>query len=327
MKRILRSVLSVLLFACIAFSLCGCSLLSALTGGDSGITVSVTFVTDAKEETVSVPFGEVVSPPKTPKAEDRIFSGWYTDEALKNEYDFSTPVLTNLTLYAGFVLDGAAITNEITLSVMPALVTVENVHPTAPGREAVAQGSGFLYKIENGRAFVLTNCHVVYAAGGTQTITVKDFQGEEYTATLYRKNLFSAPAISADYDLAVITFPYSGDTLKTIPFATADAVEGDEVISLGSPANQSHAITFGEMLDLLRVDLSDSSPEESNVNFDVIYHTAAITNGSSGGPLLNGDLRLVGVNYAGTAPEEGESFGKGCAVPLSKVLEFLSLYE
>jgi hypothetical protein len=42
---------------------------------------------------------------------------------------------------------------------------------------------------------------------------------------------------------------------------------------------------------------------------------------------LNGDLELIGVNYAGLPPAEGENFGRGCAVPLAKVMVFLSLYE
>lgn len=323
MKRTFRPLIVLMLSACLLF-LSSCSLLDSVMSGES---VTVTFVTGSEGNEVNVPYGEVVSPPKMPTQKDRIFSGWYTDPQFENEYDFSSPVRRDLTLYAKFVLDGAAITNEITLSVMPALVTVENVYPTSVGKEAVAQGSGFIYKIEGGRAFVLTNCHVTYAKGGFQTITVKDFQGEQYKASLYRKNFFSDPAISAEYDLAVLTFPYSGEMLKTIPFSSEDAVAGQEVISLGSPQNQSHAITFGELLGLRIANLSDSAPEESNVTFEVLYHSAAITNGSSGGPLLNGDLQLIGVNYAGTKPAEGENFGHGCAVPLSKVLEFLSLYE
>ncbi len=323
MKRIFRPLIVLLISACLLFSLSGCGLLDAALGE----SITVTFVVDEKASEVSVPFGDVVSPPKTPKAEDRIFSGWYIDPALKTEYDFSTPVIGDLTLYAGFVLDGAAITNAITLDVMPALVTVENVYPTTGGKEAVAQGSGFIYKIQGGRAYVLTNCHVAYAHGSSQTITVEDFRGDLHDATIYRKNLFSDPAINAGYDLAILTFPYTGDELCAIPFAEQSAVAGAEVISLGSPANQSHAITFGEMLGLRLANLPESSKEESNVTFEIIYHTAAITNGSSGGPLLNGDLELVGVNYAGIPGENNDGFGHGCAVPIEKVREFLALYE
>lgn len=323
MKHISRSFVALALCLSLIFSLSGCAFFVPAVSGE---TVEVTFVVGDKAETVSVPYGEAVSPPLTPKMENRIFSGWYTDASLQTEYDFSTPVSRPLSLYAGFVLDGAKITNQITLSVMSSLVTVENVYPVGGGREFVAQGSGFIYRIENGRAYVLTNCHVVYAPSGRQTLTVKDFQGESHIATVYR-NSDHRSAISADYDLAILTFPYDGSSLTTIPFALQNSAEGDEVISLGSPENQSHAITFGESLGYRKANVEGSSPEESNVAFDIIYHTAAITNGSSGGPLLNGDLELIGVNYAGLPPAEGESFGRGCAVPLAKVMVFLSLYE
>ena len=59
----------------------------------------------------------------------------------------------------------------------------------------------------------------------------------------------------------------------------------------------------------------------SNVRFDVMTHTAYINHGSSGGPLLNSELKVVGVNFAGSETAE-----KGCAVPAEKVAEFLSAY-
>jgi S1-C subfamily serine protease len=316
-----RKILSLLLAFSVLLSLCGCAF------SDDGVKVKVTFVCEDASQSVLVPLGGVASPPKTPRVEGKLFCGWYTDRECESEYDFSTRVLTETVLYAGFVLDGAALTNEITQSVMSALVTVSNFYPLPNGREWEAQGSGFIYKIEGGRAYVLTNCHVAYAPSYTQTIRITDFRGEEYEAAVYRKSLFSEPAISAEYDLAILSFPYTGSTLSVIPFADENATIGEEVISLGSPNNQSHAITFGEVLGYRAADLPDSAKEESNVTFEIVYHTAAISNGSSGGPLLDGDLALIGVNYAGLPAEEGEVFGHGCAVPLDKVLEFLSLYE
>ena len=58
----------------------------------------------------------------------------------------------------------------------------------------------------------------------------------------------------------------------------------------------------------------------SNVTFEVVYHNAFINNGSSGGPLLDANLRVVGVNYA------GNSSGIGYAIPAVKVNEFLRNY-
>ena len=323
MRKITRAFLCAILSLCLLLSICGCSFSEAIPG----LEAQVTFITDSMAKSVSVPYGEVVSPLRGPKKENHIFSGWYVDENHQQEYDFSTPVTRDIKLYAGFVLDGAALTNRITIDIMPALVTVENEYVTATGRFMLAQGSGFIYKIENGIAYVLTNCHVAYAEAAKQSFIIQDYHGIEHTATLYQKTPLSAPALSADYDLAILTFPYKKDELKTVPFAHGAVREGDGVISLGSPGHQSHAITFGKMVDFIPVELPESDPKESNVKFEIIYHSASIMNGSSGGPLLNGDLELIGVNFAGTPPEEGENFGYGCAVPLAKVQEFLSLYE
>ena len=315
-----KRLLSLLLCIGVLFSLCACSLT------EDGVRVKVNFVAEGEKTTVSTPLGSAVSPPLTPRVEGKLFNGWFVDEECTEEYDFSTPVYRELTLYADFVLDGAALTNAITSRVMPSIVTVSNRY-VSEGREWEAQGSGFIYKIEGGIAYLLTNCHVVYAPTHVQSIRVTDFRGEEYEARIYRRDPFSDPAIDPSYDLAIVSFAYTGDTLAALPFAEEGVTEGDEVISLGAPQNQSHAITFGEMLGLRIANLPDSDVRESAVSAPVIFHSALIASGSSGGPLLNGDLALVGVNYAGLAPEEGETLGSGCAVPLNMVLEFLSIYS
>ena len=73
------------------------------------------------------------------------------------------------------------------------------------------------------------------------------------------------------------------------------------------------------MFQPIKIDLSDSSPADSNVKFDVIEHSAFINRGSSGSALINPNGEVVGVNYAGG---EREFY----AVPASRVIEFLNTY-
>lgn len=64
----------------------------------------------------------------------------------------------------------------------------------------------------------------------------------------------------------------------------------------------------------------------SNVKFNVYRHSADIKGGSSGGALLNEDLELIGINYAGKCffvILSIDSF----ALPISNVKEFISLYN
>lgn len=59
-----------------------------------------------------IPSGGCVERPADPEKEFNIFMGWYRDVGLTNEYDFSTPVRSNFTLYAKWEEDGMAITEQ-----------------------------------------------------------------------------------------------------------------------------------------------------------------------------------------------------------------------
>ena len=310
----------------------GCSELqdNAMSFITGEYTVTFDFNNGEEDKKITVNAGNTVQTPNDPQKENYIFLGWYTDESFTKKYDFSKIVNYNLHLYARYEIDAESIVNEITTSTVHALVKIYNksYSNSFMGQvSSIQQGSGVCFHTQGGYYYVLTNCHVAYSSADQQTITVEDFRGEKHEATIYRKNASASPAIAAEYDLAILTFLYDGDELSVIPFADQSARAGDEVISLGSPGNQSHAITYGEMLGLRLANLAESDPKESNVTFEIIYHTAAVTNGSSGGPLINGDLALVGVNYAGIHGENNDSFGHGCAVPIEKVREFLALYE
>ena len=102
MKHIFRSFIALSLCLSLILSLSGCSLIGSVVSGE---TVEVTFVIGTEKQKASVPYGETVSPPLTPKVKNRIFSGWYTDPTLAKEYDFSTPVRHSFSLYAGFSIE------------------------------------------------------------------------------------------------------------------------------------------------------------------------------------------------------------------------------
>ncbi|MBM6939815.1 InlB B-repeat-containing protein, partial [Pseudoflavonifractor phocaeensis] len=64
---------------------------------------TVTFVSDGETyQSVNVTSGEAVSEPAAPAKEGYTFTGWYTDEACTEAYDFETPVTGDVTLYAGW---------------------------------------------------------------------------------------------------------------------------------------------------------------------------------------------------------------------------------
>ena len=289
-------------------------------------TFSVTFLNDTQQVSqVSIEEGSTVSPPQNPTRENYLFDGWYTDAACTKTYDFSQRVTGDLTLYAGFRIDAATLTNTITQNTMHAVVTVYNtVYNTFWGMTTASethQGSGFIFHMADGRYYVLTNCHVACgdAAYQYQKFEIEDYQGNRYAAYLYTNEEKGGAAIDPDYDMACLYFQATSTQLTALPIATADPALQEDVISLGSPKNQANAITYGKVEAYTPVQVSDATPEQSNVTFAVIRHTARINNGSSGGPLLNGALQVVGLNYAGNETT-------GFAVPTEKMWEFLTQY-
>ncbi len=120
--------------------------------------------------------------------------------------------------------------------------------------------------------------------------------------------------------MACLYFIPSSTNVKKLPIISDNPLPKDDVISLGSPKEQSNSITYGHVYGYKNVTIPNSSKSSSNVTFDVIYHDAFINKGSSGGPLLDSNLNVIGVNYA------SNSSGIGYAIPAVKVKEFLNKY-
>lgn len=292
----------------------------------------VNFYVDGELYTsTEVSVGNTVSMPRDPEKTNQIFIGWYREGLIPTRFDFSDRLIGDVDLHAHFTLDAEAVTDMVFSSSMHSLVTVynKNYNTTMGGfvetESNTAQGSGVIVDISNGWCYVLTNCHVVEPMSrfSNQRITVEDVWGEVYDAQIYKGVKKTESAISADYDLALVCFRYTPDLdkeLLEIRYAASDPQIGEPVISLGAPAGQKNSLTCGEVLNYRRIETSDGE-ETSELDFEVILHGAAINHGSSGGPLLNSEGQLVGLNYAGF-----ESGSYGCAIPISKIIEFMNRY-
>ncbi len=155
------------------------------------------------------------------------------------------------------------------------------VSPEMGGYEAAGRGSGFLIS-DDGLA--VTNNHVVVGAG-----TLKVWRGGDTSETLNAKVLGSSECL----DLAVIQlqedqYPYFGWRSGEITTATDVYAAG---FPLGDP---EFTMTRGI------VSKADTSVDTPWASLDhVIEHDARIRGGNSGGPLVDADGKLVGVNYAG----------------------------
>jgi len=172
-----------------------------------------------------------------------------------------------------------------------------------PRRPSYAVGSGF---IVDKSGYILTNYHVIEDAS---RISVRLPSGEEYVAKV----------IGADEetDLAVLKIE-AGKDLPFIELGNSDISQvGDWVLAIGSPFGLAQSVTAGIISQIKR-----ETPYAS-VFQKFIQTDAAINRGNSGGPLVNMNGEVIGINSQ-IATSTGDYNGIGFALPSN---EAVSVYR
>ena len=175
------------------------------------------------------------------------------------------------------------------------------VEITAGGSAARAQGSGFVY---DDAGHVVTNQHVVE---GASSLSVLFWDGSRHSARLV--------GTDPSTDLAVIEVEAPQALLDPLRLGdSGDVAVGDQVVAMGSPFGLEGTVTSGIVSALHR---QMTAPNNFPIN-DSIQTDAAINHGNSGGPLLDGEGRVIGVN-AQIESESGGNDGVGFAIPSDTV--------
>ncbi|OAZ59351.1 Peptidase Do [Bacillus siamensis] len=167
-------------------------------------------------------------------------------------------------------------------------------------------GSGVIFKKANGKAYIITNNHVVE---GASSLKVSLYDGTDVTAKLVGRDSLT--------DLAVLEISDKHVT-KTASFGSSSALRtGESVIAIGDPLGKdlSRTVTQGIVSGLNRTVSISTSAGESSIN--VIQTDAAINPGNSGGPLLNTDGKIIGINSMKISENDVE--GIGFAIPSNDV--------
>lgn len=168
--------------------------------------------------------------------------------------------------------------------------------------EMGGEGSGVIIR-ENG--WILTNDHVV---GGFEDVTVTLKDGREFSGKVTR---------SSDSDLAVVKV--EGKDLPTVQFADSSAVRvGQFAVAVGAPFGLENTVTIGHVSALGRESMaSDPVSGEQRAYPDLIQTDAAINRGNSGGPLLDIEGRVIGINTV-IFSTTGGNVGIGFAIPANQ---------
>ena len=163
-----------------------------------------------------------------------------------------------------------------------------------PRRPSYSVGSGF---IVDKAGYILTNFHVVDDAS---RISVRLQSGEEYVAKVV--------GTDEETDLAVLKIE-AGKDLPTVKLGDSDAVQvGDWVLAVGSPFGLAQTVTAGIISQTRRETPYTTSFQR------FIQTDAAINRGNSGGPLVNMNGEVIGVNSQ-IASTTGDYNGIGFALP------------
>lgn len=225
-------------------------------------------------------------------------------------------------------------TTEAVKTIQDAVVSVVNYKTSSSGYnqffnsglhgqdgtlEVYSEGSGAIYKKDKTEAYVVTNNHVVE---GSEKIEVILADGTHLDGELIGSDTYS--------DLAVIKI--SADKIKTIgEFADSSTLTlGEPAIAIGSPLGSEYAnsVTSGIVSGLSRI-VTLTNEQGETISTNAIQTDAAINQGNSGGPLINIQGQIIGINSSKITSSRTQVAveGMGFAIPSNDVIAIINQLE
>jgi serine protease Do len=210
------------------------------------------------------------------------------------------------------------LTNDVSPSVVQVMVTGYGQIGASGGGDAGliigrqrSLGSGVILS-EDG--YIATNAHVVAGAQRVQVTlhgpATKDAVGQFLTGESGQTLEARIVGTAREIDLALLKVEAKG--LRAMPFADYHKIrQGELVFALGSPQGLSNSVTMGVVSAVAR----QTDPDSPTL---YIQTDAPINRGNSGGPLVNVNGELVGINTF-ILSESGGSQGLGFAIPSAVV--------
>jgi len=232
-----------------------------------------------------------------------LVGGWVGRKTAEVVEAFTTSKVTLSTSAGGDVPEGRF--TKVAASVADSVVTIE-----VKSDDEGAQGSGV---VVDGRGYVVTNNHVVSEAASNPSkfkTTVVFNDGKEVPANLVGRDPKTDLAVLKVDNVDNLTVARLGDSQKLRV--------GEEVVAVGAPLGLRSTVTHGIISALNRpVPLSGEGSDTDTV-IDAVQTDASINHGNSGGPLINMNSEVIGINTAGKSLSDSAS-GLGFAIPVNEV--------
>ncbi len=172
-----------------------------------------------------------------------------------------------------------------------------------------ATGTGFVYKQDDGKYYILTNYHVI--ENGTK-VTVVFTDGREDVVTVKGGDKYS--------DIAVLSYTTKEEVTMSEIGSSIDMRVGDTVFAIGAPLDSevySWSVTRGILSGKDReVEVSTNNSQTSDWIMQVLQTDAAINSGNSGGPLCNSNGQVIGITNMKLVTSGVE--GMGFAIPIEE---------
>ncbi|MBN3490538.1 trypsin-like peptidase domain-containing protein [Acholeplasma equirhinis] len=163
--------------------------------------------------------------------------------------------------------------------------------------------------------YAITNYHVTFKEDYvTNNLEVTDYLNQTYNAFFVEMNQ-AQQIISEIFDLALVKFDKKEHELP-LPVIRNMSLNNTVLLSAVGYPNGIRTSNTGFYTGLINV---------SGYSIDLIEHSVEIHPGFSGGGLFDLSGKLVGINVSGVFNEE--EFVTGFAIPISKVLEYINLFN
>lgn len=172
-----------------------------------------------------------------------------------------------------------------------------------------SSGTGFVYKINADKAYILTNNHVI---DNCNKVTVTFTNGEIVETTIEGKDSYS--------DIAVLSVNKDKSISVVEIGSSTDSRVGDTVFSVGAPLDSTYSwtVTRGIVSGKDRLVSVASSNNQEQYIMKVLQTDTAINSGNSGGPLANGKGEVIGITSLKLTSTGVE--GMGFAIPIEYAL-------